>query len=50
MSPRLLPEVDPIVETEDVGLLTVKGLARPVRVLNVAGLRKPAGPGPPVNG
>ena len=42
ISPRLLPEVEQIVDIEEVGLLTVKGLARPVRALNIVRLRGPA--------
>jgi class 3 adenylate cyclase len=39
ISPRLLPEVEGLVEIEEAGLLAVKGLARPVRALNVVRLR-----------
>jgi class 3 adenylate cyclase len=39
ISPRLLPEVEQFLEVEEVGLLTVKGLARPVRALNIVRLR-----------
>ena len=42
ISPRLLPEVESLVEVEEVGLLAVKGLARPVRALNIVRLRDPA--------
>jgi class 3 adenylate cyclase len=42
MSPRLLMEVEHLLEIEEVGLLTVKGLARPVKVLNIVRLRDPA--------
>jgi class 3 adenylate cyclase len=42
ISPRLLPDVEPLLEVEEMGLLTVKGLARPVRALNVVRLRDPA--------
>jgi class 3 adenylate cyclase len=42
ISPRLLPEVEQILEVEEVGLLAVKGLARPVRALNILRLRAPA--------
>jgi class 3 adenylate cyclase len=39
ISPRLLPEVEGLVEIEEAGLLAVKGLARPVKALNVVRLR-----------
>jgi class 3 adenylate cyclase len=39
ISPRLLPEVEQLLEVEEVGLLAVKGLARPVRALNIVRLR-----------
>jgi class 3 adenylate cyclase len=39
ISPRLLPEVEPVLEVEEVGTLAVKGLARPVRVMNIVRLR-----------
>ena len=42
ISPRLLPEVEPLLEIEEVGLLTVKGLARPVRAVSIVRLRPPA--------
>jgi class 3 adenylate cyclase len=42
ISPRLLPEVEQLLEVEEVGLLTVKGLARPVKALNIVRLRPPA--------
>jgi len=42
ISPRLLPEVEPLLEVEEVGLLAVKGLARPVKALNIVRLRHPA--------
>ncbi|HWC01543.1 MAG TPA: adenylate/guanylate cyclase domain-containing protein [Methylomirabilota bacterium] len=42
ISPRLLPELEQILEVEEVGLLAVKGLARPVRALNIVRLRNPA--------
>ena len=42
ISPRLLPEVEQIVDIEEVGLLTVKGLADPVQTLNIVRLRGPA--------
>jgi class 3 adenylate cyclase len=42
ISPRLLPEVENLLEVEDMGLLAVKGLARPVKPLNVLRLRDPA--------
>jgi len=42
ISPRLMPEVEHLVEVEDRGLLTLKGLARPVRALNVVRLRGPS--------
>ena len=42
ISPRLLPEVEQLLEVEDVGLLTVKGLARPVKALSIVRLRPPA--------
>ena len=42
ISPRLLSEVEHLLEIEDAGLLAVKGLARPVRALNVVRLRDPA--------
>ena len=41
ISPRLLPEVEQLLEVEEVGLLTVKGLARPVKALNIVRLRDP---------
>lgn len=41
ISPRLLPEVEELLEVEEMGLLTVKGLARPVKPLNVLRLRDP---------
>ena len=39
ISPRVLPDVEPLVEVEEMGLLAVKGLARPVRALNIVRLR-----------
>ncbi len=42
ISPRLLPEVEQLLEVEELGLLTVKGLARPVKAVNVVRLRSPA--------
>ncbi len=42
ISPRLLPEVEQLLEVEEVGLLAVKGLARPVKALNIVRLRHPA--------
>jgi len=42
ISPRLLPEVEQLLEIEEVGLLAVKGLARPVKALNIVRLRDPA--------
>jgi class 3 adenylate cyclase len=42
ISPRLLPEVEHLVEIEEAGLLAVKGLARPVKALNIVRLRNPA--------
>jgi class 3 adenylate cyclase len=42
ISPRLLPEVEQLLEIEEVGLLAVKGLARPVKALNIVRLRHPA--------
>jgi class 3 adenylate cyclase len=42
ISPRLLPEVEHLLEIEEVGLLTVKGLARPVRAVSIVRLRPPA--------
>jgi class 3 adenylate cyclase len=39
ISPRLLPEVEQILEVEEVGPLAVKGMARPVRALNIVRLR-----------
>ena len=41
ISPRLLPELEQILEVEEVGSLAVKGLARPVRALNIVRLRDP---------
>jgi class 3 adenylate cyclase/putative methionine-R-sulfoxide reductase with GAF domain len=41
ISPRVLLEVEKIVETEELGLLTVKGLARPVKPLSIVRLRDP---------
>jgi class 3 adenylate cyclase len=41
ISPRLLPEVEQLLEIEEVGLLAVKGLARPVKALNIVRLRDP---------
>ncbi len=42
ISPRLLPEVERVLEVEEVGLLAIKGLARPVKALNIVRLRDPA--------
>jgi adenylate cyclase len=42
ISPRLLPEVEQLLEIEEAGLLAVKGLARPVKALNIVRLRDPA--------
>jgi class 3 adenylate cyclase len=42
ISPRLLTEVEQLLEVEEVGLLAVKGLARPVKALNIVRLRHPA--------
>ncbi len=42
ISPRLLPEVEQLLEVEEVGLLAVKGLARPVKAVNIVRLRDPA--------
>ena len=42
ISPRLLPEVEQLLEIEEVGLLAVKGLARPVKALSIVRLRDPA--------
>jgi class 3 adenylate cyclase len=42
ISPRLLPEVEQLLEVEEVGLLAVKGLARPVKALNIVRLRDTA--------
>ena len=42
ISPRLLPEVEGVLEVEEVGLLAMKGLARPVRALTIVRLRNPA--------
>jgi adenylate cyclase len=42
ISPRVLPEVENLVEVEELGRLTVKGLPRPVKPLNVVRLRGPA--------
>jgi class 3 adenylate cyclase len=42
ISPRLLPEVEHLLAVEEVGLLTVKGLARPVKALNIVRLRDSA--------
>jgi class 3 adenylate cyclase len=42
VSPRLLAEVEDLLEVEEVGTLAVKGLARPVKALNVLRLREPA--------
>jgi class 3 adenylate cyclase len=39
ISPRLLPEVEQLLEVEEVGALAVKGLARPVRAMNIVRLR-----------
>jgi class 3 adenylate cyclase len=41
ISPRVLPEVEQLLEVEEMGLLAVKGLARPVRALNIVRLRDP---------
>jgi class 3 adenylate cyclase/putative methionine-R-sulfoxide reductase with GAF domain len=41
ISPRVLLEVEKLVDTEELGLFTVKGLARPVRALNVVRLATP---------
>ena len=42
ISPRLLPEVEQLLEVEEVGLLAVKGLARPVKAVSIVRLRDPA--------
>jgi class 3 adenylate cyclase/putative methionine-R-sulfoxide reductase with GAF domain len=42
VSPRVLLELEKLLEVEELGLLTVKGLARPVRPLNIVRLRDPA--------
>jgi class 3 adenylate cyclase len=42
ISPRLLPELEQLLEVEEVGLLAVKGLARPVKAVNIVRLRDPA--------
>ena len=42
IAPRVLLEIETLLEVEELGLLTVKGLARPVRPLNVVRLRDPA--------
>jgi adenylate cyclase len=42
ISPRVLLGVENLVEVEELELLTVKGLARPVRPLSVVKLREPA--------
>jgi class 3 adenylate cyclase len=39
ISSRLLPDVEHLVDIEEAGLLAVKGLARPVKALNVVRLR-----------
>jgi class 3 adenylate cyclase len=41
ISPKLLSELEQLLEIEEVGSLTVKGLARPVKALNVVRLRDP---------
>ena len=41
ISPRVLLEVENLLEVEELGLLTVKGMARPVKPLNVVRLREP---------
>jgi hypothetical protein len=41
LSPRLLPEVENLIEFEELGLLTVTGLARPVKPLNVVTFQDP---------
>jgi class 3 adenylate cyclase len=41
ISPRVLLDVEGIVEVEELELLTVKGLARPVKPLNIMRLRAP---------
>ena len=42
IAPRVLLEIEPLLEVEELGLLTVKGLARPVKPLNVVRLRDAA--------
>jgi hypothetical protein len=37
----VLLEVENLLEVEELGLLTVKGMARPVKPLNVVRLRDP---------
>jgi len=39
ISPKLLPEVGHLLEVEEVGSLVVKGLARPVKAVNVVKFR-----------
>ena len=40
ISPRLLAEVGDLLETEEVGLLALKGFARPVMASNIVSLRE----------
>ena len=42
IAPRVLLEIETLLEVEELGLLTVKGLARPVKPLNVVRLRDAA--------
>ena len=42
IAPRVLLEIEALLEVEELGLLTVKGLARPVKPLNVVRLRDAA--------
>ena len=42
ISAKVAAAVEGLADTEDIGALTLKGLARPVRIANVRGLRSPA--------
>ena len=46
VSARVAAAVEDLVDAEDVGPLALKGLARPVAVASVRGLRPPGSPGP----
>jgi class 3 adenylate cyclase len=42
IAPRVLADVDELVEVEELGALTLKGFTRPVAALNILGLRSEA--------